>query len=177
MDYNCTSCLSELIIKIMVCFFHEKACKGTAFFLYIQLKPVIFCIFYSITPHFCAETVFFLCIFVWWCLVGRAILLSKRGGFLTTESHGITRNHRYTNSPSPVGQRSKLSQLTTIYWRFSDCHWGPRKLEIPIFGERRNGGKPNSCASFILQAHFDEGAVAIYCGALSNGWVLAQKIY
>ena len=69
MDYNCTSCLSELIIK-MVCFFHEKACKGTAFFLYTQLKPVIFCIFYSNTPHFCAETVYFcqiICIFEYFC--------------------------------------------------------------------------------------------------------------
>ena len=41
-----------------------------------------------------------------------------------------------------------------------------RSIGVPenllIFGERRNGGKPNSHASFILQAHFDEGAVVIY---------------
>ena len=42
--------------------------------------------------------------------IGRSILLAKRGVFLTTESHGITRNRRYTNSPSPVGQRFKLSK-------------------------------------------------------------------
>ena len=35
-----------------------------------------------------------------------------------------------------------------------------------LSGERRNGGKPNSCTSFILQAHFDEGAVVIYYGVL-----------
>ena len=37
----------------------------------------------------------------------------------------------------------------------STKQWGPRKFLI--FGERRNGGKLNSHASFFLQAHFDEG--------------------
>ena len=36
----------------------------------------------------------------------------------------------------------------------STKQWGPRKFLI--FGERRNGGKLNSHASFFLQAHFDE---------------------
>ena len=39
----------------------------------------------------------------------------------------------------------------------STKQWGPRKFLI--FGERRNGGKLNSHASFFLQAHFDEIAV------------------
>ena len=37
----------------------------------------------------------------------------------------------------------------------STKQWGPRKFLI--FGERRNGDKLNSYASFFLQAHFDEG--------------------
>lgn len=37
----------------------------------------------------------------------------------------------------------------------STKQWGPRKFLI--LGERRNGGKLNSHASFFLQAHFDEG--------------------
>ena len=55
-----------------------------------------------------------------------------------------------------------------IYLRLSarvshEAYRGPRKFLL--FGERRNGGKPNSHASFILQAHFDEGAV---CNSLRS---------
>ena len=54
-----------------------------------------------------------------------------------------------------------------------------RSIGVPenllIFGERRNGGKPNSRASFILQAHFDEGAVAINYGVLRK-WAVPAMI-
>ena len=57
-----------------------------------------------------------------------------------------------------------------------------RSIGVPenlsIFGERRNGGKPNSHASFILQAHFDEGAVVIYYGVPRKSVAqVRQKIY
>ena len=57
-----------------------------------------------------------------------------------------------------------------------------RSIGVPenllIFGERRNGGKPNSHASFILQAHFDEGAVAIYYGVPCKSVAIVwKKIY
>ena len=32
----------------------------------------------------------------------------------------------------------------------------PGSQNLPIFGKRRKCGKPNSCASFFLQAHSDE---------------------
>ena len=87
-------------------------------------------------------------------------LVARQGHWLPRKLSPLssTTPPRFRAHPCPsVGSLSPV-----IYWRFSDCHWGPRKF--PIFGERRNGGKPNSHASFILQAHFDEGAVAIHYG-------------
>ena len=40
-----------------------------------------------------------------------------------------------------------------IYLRLSDCHWGEEKWR-----------QAKLAASFILQAHFDEGAAAIHYG-------------
>ena len=49
-----------------------------------------------------------------------------------------------------------------IYLRLSDCHWGPRK-SVDFWGEEK-WRQAKLAASFILQAHFDEGAAAIYYG-------------
>ena len=68
-----------------------------------------------------------------------------------------------------------------IYLRLSarashEAYRGPRKFLI--FGERRNGlqAKPR-IASFILQAHFDEGAVVIYYGVPVCYRSRCNKIY
>ena len=78
--------------------------------------------------------------------IGRSILLAKLGGFLTTESHGITRNRRYTNSPSPVGQRFKLSK---------HFPWAPKEVLISHAFERSlrvRFGRKLSPLSFVTSS-------------------------
>ena len=75
----------------MVCFFHEKACKGTAFFLYTQLNRLFFAFFIQIFLIFALKRYIFgvfLSNEVYWAVH----FVSKTRWILTTESHGTTDN-------------------------------------------------------------------------------------